>query len=188
MLQPYRAALDVNDLVLFVWPLGQDLHVLRAICGLFEGVSGLGCNIIKCQMAPIRCSEDQTRLATSIFSCQLVNFPIRYLGTLLSVSKLPMTAFQPLIDHMDDKLLVWKGRLLHRSGGLVLIKTTLTMVPIHITIKVELPPRILKAVQKIMMMFLRSGSDEGQCGKCLVAWNQVQPPLHLGGLDVINLW
>jgi hypothetical protein len=111
-------------------------------------------------MAPIRCSEDQTRLATNIFPCQLVDFPIKYLGTLLSVSKLPRTVFQPLIDCMTDMLLDWKGRLLHRSGRLVLIKTTLTAVPIHVTIGVELPPWVLKAMQKIMMTFLWSGSDE----------------------------
>jgi hypothetical protein len=39
---PYRATLYMDDLVLFMRPLAQNLHVMRAIFGLFEGASGLG--------------------------------------------------------------------------------------------------------------------------------------------------
>jgi hypothetical protein len=53
--------------MLFVCPVPQDLHTLHTIFGLFEGASGLGFNINKCQLAPIRCSEDQIVSATSIF-------------------------------------------------------------------------------------------------------------------------
>jgi hypothetical protein len=123
--------LYADDFVLFVCPLQRDLQVLRAIFDLFKGASGLGCNIHKCHMAPIGCTDDQIATAIGIFPCQLVDFPIRYLGTPLSVGKLPRSAFQPLIDRMADKLPVWKGRLLHHSGQLILIKTTLTAVPIH---------------------------------------------------------
>jgi hypothetical protein len=76
----------------------------------------------------------------SVFSCHLVDFPIFYLGMPLSIYKLPRFAFQPLIDRMAGRLPVWKGQLLHRSGRLVQIKTTLTAMPIHATISVELTP------------------------------------------------
>jgi hypothetical protein len=76
----YRAALYADDLVLFICPLERYLQVLRIIFDLFEGASGLGCNVQKCHMAPIRCSEAQIALAVAIFPCQVVEFPIRYLG------------------------------------------------------------------------------------------------------------
>jgi hypothetical protein len=41
---------------------------------------------------------------------------------------------------MTDKLPVWKGKLLHHSGRLILINTTLTVVPIHVAINTEHPP------------------------------------------------
>jgi hypothetical protein len=76
----HRAALYADDLVLLICLLLQDLQVLRSIFALFEGAFGLGCNVNKCHMAPIRCSVDQISLATSIFPCQLVDFPVTYLG------------------------------------------------------------------------------------------------------------
>jgi hypothetical protein len=66
--------------------------MMRAILSLFENSSGLGCNMAKCQMAPIHCTEEQPALATSIFPCQKVDFLIKYLGILLSVVKLPKIA------------------------------------------------------------------------------------------------
>jgi hypothetical protein len=48
--------------------------------------------MVKCQMAPIRCSEEQTELATAFFPCQRVDFPIKYLGLPLSTTKLPKSA------------------------------------------------------------------------------------------------
>jgi hypothetical protein len=38
----------------------QDLLALREIFGIFEGASGLGYNLAKCQLIPIHYSEDQT--------------------------------------------------------------------------------------------------------------------------------
>jgi hypothetical protein len=55
---PYRAALYADDLILFVCHLDHDLQVLRVIFVLFEGALGSGCNVHKCHMAPIRCSND----------------------------------------------------------------------------------------------------------------------------------
>jgi hypothetical protein len=82
-------------------------------------------------MAAIYCNEDQVTLVTALFLCQLVSFPVKYLGMPLSVSKLPKTAWQPLVDRIVDRLLAWQGQLMHRSGCLTLIKTTLTATPVY---------------------------------------------------------
>jgi hypothetical protein len=81
-----------------------NLQLFRDIFSLFEGASGLGCNIAKCQMVPIRCDEAQVELATSMFPCQLMEFPLKYLGIPLSVHKLPKAALQPLVECAVDKL------------------------------------------------------------------------------------
>jgi hypothetical protein len=135
----HRASLYADDLVWFA-PESRDLYMARAILALFEQCSGLGCNLQKCQLAPIRCTPEQVTLATSIFPCQTVDFPIRYLCIPLGVSKLPKTTWQPLLDRVGDRLPTWRGRLLRRSGLLTLIKTTMTVIPIHTCIAVGIPP------------------------------------------------
>jgi hypothetical protein len=102
-------------------------------------------------------------------------------------SKLPRSVLQPLADQMANRLPVWKGKFMHWSGRLTLIKTTLVAISMYTTISTELPPSLRKSMEKIMKGFLWPGSEMMQGGMCLVAWSRVQRPLHLGGLGVTYL-
>jgi hypothetical protein len=168
---PYQASLYADDLVLFVSPNPKDLQLTHYIFSLFEGASRLGCNFNKCQVAAIHCDEGQVALATSIFPCQVISFPVKYHGMPLSVTKLPKSTWQPLVDRMADRLLAWRGQRLHHSGQLTLIKMTLTTTPVYTMISIELPPWLLKTMERIMKTFLGTGTDKVKNGKCLVAWS-----------------
>jgi hypothetical protein len=50
---PHRASFYVDDLILFAFPMEQDLQILHCIFEIFEGASGLGCNLAKCQIVLI---------------------------------------------------------------------------------------------------------------------------------------
>jgi hypothetical protein len=117
-------------------------------------------------MALIRCSEEQTTMTTSFFPCQLVDFPLKYPGIPLFISMLLKTTLQPLLDRVKDKVPIWKGRFMHRSGRLTLIKTTMLAMPVYTSIIVGLPPWLLKAFQKVMHVFLWTRTDMVQNGKC----------------------
>jgi hypothetical protein len=183
----HRAFFYTDDIILIVCPRSPDLQLLRKIFDIFHGASGLECNMSKCQLAPIRCSSEQVQMVTDFFPCQVVNFLIKYLGIPLSTTKLPKSAFQPLVDKVVDKLRIWKGNLMNRSGRLELIRTTLFDVPIYTSISVGLPAWTIKAIVKLMKASLWTGSDTVKAGKCLVAWSTVQRPRHLGGLGVPDL-
>jgi hypothetical protein len=107
-------------------------------------------------------------LATSVFPCQKTTFPIKYLRIPLSVSRLPRSALQPLLDKVTDKLPIWKGKLMHRTGRLTLIKTTMTAVPVYTYISMGLPGWLLRQFRKIMRAFPWTGTYMVQSGKCLV--------------------
>jgi hypothetical protein len=153
----HRTSLYADDFIMFISPTSIDLGLYHTIFQVFEEASGLGCNLSKCQMAPIRCTPDQILVAASAFPCQIVDFPIKYLGIPLSVKKLPRSVLQPLADKVADKLLIWQGKLMHQSGILVLIKTTLSSISIYTSISIELPPWLLKCLVKLMKAFLWSG-------------------------------
>jgi hypothetical protein len=110
-----------------------------------------------------------------------------YLDILLSTGKMPKSVLQPLVDKMAHKLPAWKGRLMHCSGCLALIKSTLAAMPVYTAINHALLPWVTKAFVKIFKGFLWAGSEAVHGGKCLVAWDYVQRPLSLGGLGVKNL-
>jgi hypothetical protein len=117
----------------------------------------------------------------------MMEFPLKYLGIPLSVHKLSKASLQPLSDCVADKLQTWKGNLMHRSGRLALIKSTLSAIPIYTSIGVDLPPWVIKALQKIMKAFLWTGTKVVSAGKCVVAWSRVQRPLALGRLGITDL-
>jgi hypothetical protein len=62
----------------------------------------------------------------------------------------------------------------------MLIKTTLSSIPVYTSISVALPPWQQKGLWKIKTSFLWTGTDVVQNGKCLVAWSQIQRLLELG--------
>jgi hypothetical protein len=171
---PHRASFYVDDLILFVPPEEQDLLTLRHVFEVFEGASRLGCNLSKCQLVPIHCLEEHTQLTLAHFPCQAVQFPIKYLGIPLSVHKLPKASLQPMVDRVANKLPVWKGQPMHRSGHLALIKSTLMAMPVYMSISIGLPEWMHKALEKIMKGFLWTGSEVVQNVKCMVVWGKVQ--------------
>jgi hypothetical protein len=50
---PLRAAFYTDELILFKWPTIRDLQALCDLFNMFEGKSGLRCDLSKCQMVPI---------------------------------------------------------------------------------------------------------------------------------------
>jgi hypothetical protein len=54
------------------------------------------------------------------------------------------------------------------SGRLTLIETTLQAIPIYVSISLQLPPWVIKALDKIFKTFLWTGSKVVG-GKCLDA-------------------
>jgi hypothetical protein len=87
------------------------------------------------------------------------------MGIPLSIMTLPRVAWQCLIDNMADRLPTWKGSLMHKSRRLAIIKFTLTAVPVHMAIGLELLAWVRKAMIKIMCSFFRTGMDSVQGGK-----------------------
>ena len=51
----------------------------------------------------------------------------------------------------------------------------------------ELPPGVLKAIDKIRRSFLWKGRKDARGGHCLLAWPKVTRPVYLGGLGISDL-
>jgi hypothetical protein len=58
---------------------------------------------------------------------------------------------------------------MHRAGRLALIKSTLSTMPIYISICLGLPGWVHKAITKIIKAFLWTGTNVVQSGKRLLA-------------------
>ena len=84
----YHTSVYAADLVIFLVSAPQDFSCIRYILELFAGASGLSTNLDKCTITPIRCSSEEIQAVQDVFPCRLQDFPTKYLGAPLSLSRL----------------------------------------------------------------------------------------------------
>jgi hypothetical protein len=98
-----------------------------------------------------------------------VDFPCKYLGSPLSVKKLPRSVFLDLIDKVAYKLPGWKAALISPAGRATSVKSVLTAVPIYRLIALQCTKWVVKAIDKVQRGFLWKGRADIKGGHCAVA-------------------
>ena len=122
-----------------------------------------------------------------MFPGKIDPFPIRYLGIPLGLRKLGKTELQPLVDKVANRLPIWKANLLNRAGRTVLIKNTLSAIPTHTALAVNLSPWVIKCIDGYRRGFLWQGASTAKGGHCLLSWPRVCRPTDFGGLGLLDL-
>lgn len=93
---------------------------------------------------------------------------------------------QPLVDAVADRLSTWKSKLISHIGRSTLAKVTLTAIPIHSIMVINVAPWIIRAIQKICMGFIWNGTESASGGQCLVSWRKIARPVELGSLGILD--
>lgn len=177
----FRSSIYADDLVIFLRPEPHDFACIKEIPELFVGASGLLTNLDKCLISPIRCTDESIAAVEEIFSCTLSPFPCKYLGAPLSVTSLKRTEEQRLVDAVAAKIPTWKANMLNTAGRLVLTKSTLSAIPVHISITCCLSSWAIAEIDRRRRAFLWCGTDRAAGGRCKVAWPIVCAPKELWG-------
>jgi hypothetical protein len=183
----HRISLYADDVVVFVSPVETYLILIKTILDLFLRATGLVANFVKSQAFPIHCDERNTDMIAELLGCAVASFPCTYLGVPLSSGRLSKAAMQPLVVKVANRIPAWKGRLLNRSGRLILVQSTLCAIPVHISMALKVAPWALKTITTLIRGFLWSGSEVTSGGKCAVAWVNTCCPKESGGLNIPNL-
>lgn len=107
---------------------------MRRILDLFAAAAGLLTNVDKCIITTIRCTQPQIDAVLQTFPCKVQEFPTRYLGAPLSLSRLARAEEQRLVDAVAARIPTWKGSLLNHAGRASLVQSTLSVIPVHVSI------------------------------------------------------
>lgn len=150
----HRASFFADDVALFVRSHPADLRGTRELLHIFAGAYGLQVNMSKSAIVPIRCHVVDLQAITAEFPCATAEFPIKYLGLPLSPTKLLKADLTPLVDSLANQLPVWKTNLIPTCGRIALLNSMLIALGIYNMLALDMPPWLLKVVDKIRQGFL----------------------------------
>jgi hypothetical protein len=74
-------------------------------------------------MTSIQCNDQCVGEAQSLFPCNIVGFPCKYLELPLSVKEMSRSVFLEVIDKFANKLPGWKAPLINQVGRLTLVRS-----------------------------------------------------------------
>jgi hypothetical protein len=185
--QTHRISLYADDVALFIRPVEDEMNLTMEILGHFGEASGLYTNLQKSCVIPIRCEDSQMELVDQTLPCTTAEFPCTYLGLPISDRHLKKAELMVWIDKIGNKLPGWQASLMNMAGRTAWVRFVLSAIPIYALIAIKVPKWFIKAINKLRRAFLWKGRNQVNGGSCLVAWEKVQRPLHLGGLGILNL-
>ena len=116
-------------------------------------VTGLKVNVHKCEMVPIGEVDDVHALA-DILGCRVGSLPMSYLGMPLGASHNSLSIWNPILEKIERKLAGWKKLYLSKGGRLMLLKSTLSSLPIYFLSLFTLPTYVANKIEKLQRDFL----------------------------------
>jgi hypothetical protein len=91
------------------------------------------------------------------------------------------------VDAVAARIPTWKGSLLNCTGRATLVQTTLSAIPVHISIGCCLSTWAIEQIDRRRRAFLWAGKEEVSGGRCRIAWPIVCAPKDVGGLGIADL-
>ena len=139
-------------------------------------------NVGKSEIVPIGEVNNLDALA-NILHCGVGSLPMKYMGMPLGTSFKTASIWNSILEKMEKKLSGWKRLYLSKGGRLMLIKSTLSILPTYFLSLFTIPKAVTTRLERIQRDFLW-GSSKGNFKYALVAWENVCLPVEMGGLGI----
>ena len=95
--------------------------------------------------------------AAVLFGCKVRRFPTSYLGLPLGAPHRSIGVWDVIKEKFKRKLAAWKKQYLSKGGRLILIKSTLSSLPIYFMSLFVIPMKVRTRLDRIQRNFLLGG-------------------------------
>ena len=109
---------------------------------------------------------------------------VEYLVLPLTLGQNNPSLWLEIISKLKAKIASWGGHWLMKAGKLVLIKSTLSALPIYQSSLLLAPKAIMDQISKLIRDFLWRGGKGNLKRLHLVNWDTVKRPILEGGLHI----
>lgn len=93
-----------DDTLIFIQGDARQLFFLKAILNTFVESIGLKVNYNKSMMVPVNVTEQRIQILANTFGCSAGSLPFTYLSLPLSLTKLTVADFWPLVSKCERRL------------------------------------------------------------------------------------
>jgi hypothetical protein len=159
--------------------------ILKEDLNNFSKSTGLYVNYHKSCLLPINISDEQAKDLALAFGCNVQAMPFTYLRLPLGTTRPRIQDLMPLVDRLERRL-VATSTFLTYGGRLQLIRSCLSSMPIFFMCSLDIPPGIIKQLNRIIMHCLWSDRKSDLKGKSLAAWDMICKPKEKGGLGILD--
>ncbi|XP_035845072.1 uncharacterized protein LOC118491409 [Helianthus annuus] len=184
---PVLSHLLYADDVLFVgdWSLSNFKNLARFL-RCFHLASGLKVNFSKSLLYGVGVTNAEINNMALILSCKPGSFPFTYLGLPVGANMGLVKNWKPIIEKFENKLTLWKARMLSFGGRLTLIEAVLSNLPTYYFSLFSAPLAVIKQLERLRRKFLWGGCLEKN-KISWVPWFKVVASKVEGGLGIGSL-
>lgn len=128
--------------------------------------------------------EDREALK-KVFGIRIVEKPGVYLGSELDFTRRKGDLFKRILNRFHTRLANWRTPTLSFPSRLVLVKHTLSSIPVYLFSVFRAPCYFVAKVRSLMVRFLWGKGDGG--GISWKRWEELCKPMYKGGLGLREL-
>lgn len=105
-------------------------------------------------MIRVRATEEQVSALADILGCKVGGLSTSYLGLPLCAGKALESVWNLVVERVDKRLAVWKGKYLLVGGRVTLIHSVLANLPVYFMSKFKCPASVVERLEKLQRDFL----------------------------------
>ncbi|XP_015960748.1 uncharacterized protein LOC107484719 [Arachis duranensis] len=115
---------------------------------------GLSINFEKSSLIPINCEEQWAQRMCNVLGCKEATLPVKYLRISLGENPRLVKTWKSIIEKVEEKLSMWKAKVLNKAGKLVLIKSVLNSLLVYYLSLFKMPKAVAEKLISLQRRFL----------------------------------
>ena len=176
-----------DDVVIFTIGLKTSVKLVKGVVDGYCEVSGQKVNCQKsCFLVHPALPPQRRSMIGTVTGFSHKTFPCKYLGCLLFIGRRRTSYFAEVCNAVTTRILSWRHRILSTGGKIVLLRSVLSSMPVHLLAAASPPRRIFSLLEKVMADFLWGSTDLGPKFHW-ISWSDLCRPQGEGGIGVRSL-